>query len=41
MPGVCIGGTDRAVQPAINDMLLRVECREEHEWAGQVHSLPW
>jgi hypothetical protein len=40
MPGVCIGDIDLAVQQAIDDILLRVECREEHEWEGQVHYLP-
>ena len=40
MPSVFIGDTDRSVQQAIDDILLRVECREEHEWGGQVHYLP-
>jgi hypothetical protein len=40
MPGVCIGDTDLSVQQAIDDILLLVECSEEHEWEEQVRYLP-
>ena len=40
MPGVFIGDTDLSVQQAIADVLLLVECSEEHEWEGQVRYLP-
>jgi hypothetical protein len=40
MPGVFVGDTNLPVQQAINDMLLLVEYSEEHEWEGQVRSLP-
>src|SRR5262249_14168260 len=40
MPGVFVGDTNLPVQQAINDILLLVECSEEHEWAGQVRYLP-
>src|SRR5438093_2130284 len=32
MPGVFVGDTHLPVQQAINDILLLVECSEEHEW---------
>ena len=40
MPGVFVGDTHLPVQQAINDILLLVECSEEHEWEGQVRYLP-
>jgi hypothetical protein len=40
MPGVFIGDTYLPVQQAIEDILLLVECSEEHEWEGQVRYLP-
>ena len=40
MPGVFVGDTNLPVQQAINDLLLLVECSEEHEWEGQVRYLP-
>ena len=40
MPGVFVGDTNLPVQQAIKDILLLVECSEEHEWEGQVRYLP-
>jgi len=40
MSGVFVGDTHLSVQQAINDILLLVECSEEHEWEGQVRYLP-
>ena len=40
MPGVFIGDTNLPVQQVIDDILLLVECSEEHEWEGQVRYLP-
>jgi len=40
MPGVFVGDTNLPIQQAINDILLLVECSEDHEWAGQVRYLP-
>ena len=40
MPGVFVGDTDLSVQQAIDDLLLLVECSQEHEWTGQVRYLP-
>jgi hypothetical protein len=40
MPGVFIGNIYLPVQQAIEDILLLVECSEEHEWEGQVRYLP-
>ena len=40
MPGVFIGDTYLPVQQAIEDIVLLVECSEEHEWEGQVRYLP-
>jgi hypothetical protein len=40
MPGVFVGDTYLPVQQAIADIVLLVECSEEHEWEGQVRYLP-
>ena len=40
MAGVFVGDTYLPVQQAIDDLLLLVECSEEHEWEGQVRYLP-
>jgi hypothetical protein len=40
MPGVFIGDTYMPVHQAIEDIVLLVECSEEHEWEGQVRYLP-
>jgi len=40
MAGVFVADTYLPVQQAIEDLLLLVECSEEHEWEGQVHYLP-
>ena len=40
MPEVFVGNTNLPIQQVINDILLLVECSEEHEWEGQVRYLP-
>jgi Domain of unknown function (DUF5615) len=40
MPGVFIADTYVPVQQAIEDIVLLVECSQEHEWEGQVRYLP-
>ena len=40
MPGVFIGDTYLPVRQAIEDIVLLVECSEDHEWEGQGRYLP-
>jgi hypothetical protein len=40
MPGVFVADPYLAVQQAVEDILLIVECSEQNEWAGQVRYLP-
>lgn len=40
MPGVIVGDTYIAIQQAIEDILLTVQCSAENEWEGQVIYLP-